>query len=168
MVLNMSEWLQEFLSRDAGPIAQFIKYAIVGGIATAAHIAAFHLLGWKLLPCLQERDWAVQMLHLRVAELDDRTRSRNSMAANGCAFLLSNMVAYALNVLFVFEAGKFSRVVEIGLFYLVSGVSVVIGTSLMGWLIRSYGIRTTYAFVSNLVTALLINYAMRKFVIFNG
>ena len=37
-----------------------------------------------------------------------------------------------------------------------------------GYLIRRHGIRTTYAFGTNILTALLINYAMRKFVIFSG
>jgi putative flippase GtrA len=168
MVPNMTEWLQEFLSRDAGPFAQFVKYVIGGGIATATHIGIFHLLGWRLLPCLEKRDWAVQLLNLRVVELDDKARSRNSMFANGGAFLVSNMVAYLVNIMWVFHPGKHSRIVEIGLFYLVSGVSIVLGTSLMGWLIRKYGMRTTYAFISNLVSALFINYAMRRFVIFNG
>lgn len=162
------ESLQQFLSHDAGAFAQFVKYGIVGGIATAVHIAIFHLVGWKFVPCLEQRDWFVQLLRLEVEVVDDARRSRNSMITNGCAFLVSNMVAYILNVLFVFEAGKYSRALEISLFYLVSGVSIVIGTSLMGWLIRAYGMRTTYAFISNLVTALLINYVMRKHVIFNG
>ena len=164
----MTEHLHEFLSRDAGPFAQFIKYAIGGGIATAVHIVIFHLLGWRVAPCLEKRDWAVELLHLRVIELDDRVRSRNSMLANGGAFLVSNMVAYLVNIMWVFHPGKHSRIVEIGLFYLVSAVSIALGTSLMGWLIRKYGMRTTYAFISNLVSALFINYAMRKFVIFNG
>lgn len=167
----MMEWLQEFLSRHASFIAwlvQFIKYALIGGVATAVNITIFHLLGWKWLPCLQERDWAVQALHLRVEDIDDRRRSRNSMIANGIAFIFSNMVAYIGNVLWVFKSGRHSLVVEIGLFYLVSGVSVAIGTPIMGWLIRRFGMRTTYAFIANLVTALLINYAMRKFVIFEG
>lgn len=162
------EFLKEFLSHDAGPFAQFVKYAIVGGIATGTHITVFHLLGWKLLPCLEPRDWAVRWFHLRVADLDDGRRSRNSMIANGCTFLVSNMVAYILNVLFVFQSGRHSLVVEIGLFYLVSGVSMAIGTPFMGWLIRKFGMRTTYAFGANILTSLLINYAMRRFVIFNG
>lgn len=164
----MMEWLQGFLSQDSGAFAQFIKYAFIGGIATAVNIFIFHLVGWKMVPCLQERDWAVQALHLRVEDLDDNRRSRNSMIANGIAFLFSNMVAYIGNVLWVFKAGRHSFFVEIGLFYLVSGVSVAIGTPIMGWLIRRFGMRTTYAFIANLVTALLINYAMRKYVIFGG
>jgi putative flippase GtrA len=160
--------LEGFMGRDAGPLVQFIKYGICGGLATGAHIVVFHLVAWKLFPALEKNDWAVEWFHLPIAHHDNATRSRNSMIDNGIAFLFSNMVAYVANVLWVFHPGRHSRLVEIGLFYLVSGVSIVIGTSLMGWLIRRYGMRTTYAFCSNLVTALLINYAMRKFFIFNG
>ncbi len=147
---------------------QFVKYVIAGGVATATHITMFHLLGWRLLPCLQKNDWAVTWFGLTVAEVDDATRARRSMINNGGAFLVSNLVAYIINVCWVFKPGRHSFLIEISLFYAVSAVSIVIGTVIMGWLIRRFGMRTTYAFISNLVTALLINYAMRKFVIFNG
>lgn len=160
--------MDQFLGRDAGPIVQFVKYAVGGGVATAAHILLFHLLAWKAFPALQENDWAVKLFKWRVAPEDDKLRSRNSMIDNGIAFLFSNFVAYVINIYWVFEPGRHNVFVEIGLFYLVSGVSIVIGTSLMGLLIRRYGVRTTYAFGTNLVMALLINFAMRKFVIFNG
>ena len=58
--------------------------------------------------------------------------------------------------------------IEIGLFYLVSGAAIVMGTALMGLLIRRFGMLTTYAFGANILAALMINYAMRKFFIFNG
>ncbi len=160
--------IEQFMGRDASPLIQFIKYAIAGGIATAVHITVFHICAWKLFPALQEQDWAVKLLGLRVAPEDDRLRSRNSMIDNGIAFLFSNMTAYLVNIFWVFEPGRYHWLVEVGLFYAVSGVSVVIGTALMGWLIRRYGMTTTYAFITNLVSALLINYAMRRFVIFNG
>ncbi len=160
--------IEQFMGRDASPLIQFIKYAIAGGMATAVHITVFHICAWKLFPALQERDWAVKLLGLRVAPEDDRLRSRNSMIDNGIAFLFSNMTAYLVNIFWVFEPGRYHWLVEVGLFYAVSGVSVVIGTALMGWLIRKYGMTTTYAFITNLVSALLINYAMRRFVIFNG
>jgi len=101
-------------------------------------------------------------------EEDTKLRARNSMIDNGIAFIFSNMVAYVINIYWVFEPGRHPWYIQISLFYLVSGVSVVIGTALMGWLIRRFGMTTTYAFLANLVSALLINYAMRKFVIFNG
>lgn len=164
----MQDLLQGFLGRDAGPVVQFIKYAAAGGIATAVHIAVFHLLAWRLFPALEARDPFVAFFKLTIRDVDDRVRSRNSMIANALAFLLSNFTAYVLNILWVFERGRHGLLVEIGLFYLVSGVSVVLGTGLMGFLIRRFGIRTTFAFGANLVTSLLINYALRKFVIFKG
>ena len=45
---------------------------------------------------------------------------------------------------------------------------MAIGTSIMGFLIRYYGMQTTYAFAANIVSAVMINYAMRKFYIFKG
>jgi putative flippase GtrA len=90
------------------------------------------------------------------------------MKANGAAFIISNFVAYVLNIYWVFVPGRHHWMVEIGLFYLVSGVAIAIGTAVMGFLIRRFGMLTTYAFASNLFAAVMINYAMRKFVIFNG
>ena len=159
---------QQLTGHQAGPFIQFVKYSISGGVATVTHIIIFHLCAWRLFPALQENDWAVQWLKLRVGPEDNATRSRNSMIDNAIAFIFSNMVAYLLNIWWVFHPGRHAWYVEIGLFYLVSGVSLAIGTGLMGYLIRRYGVRTTYAFLCNLVSALLINYAMRKFVIFKG
>ena len=117
---------------------------------------------------LQPDDWFVRLLKLPIQELDDTTRSRNSMRANGIAFVISNLVAYLMNIYWVFVPGRYNWLVEIGLFYLVSGVAIIIGTVLMGFLIRRFGVLTTYAFGSNIFTALMINYAMRKYFIFNG
>jgi putative flippase GtrA len=162
----MFDW-KTLLSPDAGPAVQFIKYAICGGIATATHILIFHLVGWKLFPCLQPNDPFVKHLRLSVPAIDIHRRSRNSMITNVIGFLFSNSVAYLLNIFFVFKSGRHHWMVEFALFYAVSAVSLVIGTSLMGWLIRRFGMMTTIAFGSNIVMALLINFAMRKFVIFN-
>jgi putative flippase GtrA len=149
-------------------IIQFIKYALAGGLATAAHIAVFHLIAWKLFPALQPHDHAVRLLRLRIREINDYQRARNSMISNAMAFLVANMVAYLTNIMWVFERGRHGFFVEISLFYLVSGISVALGTSLMGLLIRRFGMLTTYAFAANIVTAVMINYAVRKFFIFQG
>lgn len=164
----MDDVLRQFLGRDAGPLVQFIKYGICGGIATAVHIVIFHLLAWRAFPALQDKDPMVRVFKLTVPPLDDRTRSRNSMIDNGLTFLVSNLSAYVLNILWVFHAGRYPWYIELALFYAVSGVSMVIGTALMGVLIKRLGMRTTYAFSSNVVVSVLINYAMRKFVIFQG
>ena len=128
----------------------------------------FHVVAWKVFFALQAEDWFVKVFNLPIEELDVATRSRNSMLSNATAFLVSNLAAYLINIYWVFVPGRYHWIVEITLFYLVSGVAIVIGTSIMGVLIRRFGMLTTYAFASNLVTALMINYAMRKFFIFNG
>jgi len=117
---------------------------------------------------LQADDWFVRLLDLPIQEVDDTTRSRNSMKGNGVAFVISNLVAYLINIHWVFVPGRYHWILEIGLFYLVSGVAIVIGTGLMGFLIRRFGMLTTYAFGSNIFAAVMINYVMRKFFIFNG
>ena len=128
----------------------------------------FHLVAWKIFFALQPHDWFVKLFDLPIHEVDDTTRSRNSMKGNAIAFLISNMVAYFINIYWVFVPGRHHWIIEISLFYLVSAVAIVVGTALMGYLIRRFGMLTTYAFGSNIFSALMINYAVRKFFIFNG
>lgn len=153
---------------DPAVIMQFVKYALVGGLATVVHITIFHLSAWKVFPALQAKDHAVRLFKLKIHTINDATRSRNSMIGNIIGFLVANMVAYICNVLFVFQAGKYHIIIEILLFYAVSGVSATIGTALMGLLIRRFGLLTTYAFCSNIFTSVMFNYAMRKYFIFQG
>ncbi len=157
-----------FLGIDAGGLIQFLKYAISGCVATAIHVTIFHLAAWKVFIALQAEDWFVKFFALPVEDLDDATRSRNSMFSNATAFVVSNLAAYLINIYWVFVPGRFHWIVEIALFYLVSGVAIAIGTVIMGALIRRFGMLTSYAFTSNLFVALMINYAMRKYFIFSG
>ena len=153
---------------DGENLFQFIKYGISGCIAVAINVLIFHLAAWKIFFALQPNDWFIRFFKLPIQDLDSTTRSRNSMKANVIAFMFSNLVAYLLNIYWVFVPGRYSRIVEIILFYLVSGFAMMIGTVLMGFLIRQFGMLTTYAFGSNIFTAVMINYVMRKFVIFSG
>jgi len=149
-------------------LIQFIKYGLAGGLATLCHIVFFHLVAWKMFPALQKEDPVVKLLHINIVPINDYHRARNSMVSNFLAFMVSNMVAYITNILWVFEGGRYNFFVEILLFYAVSGISMVIGTSFMGLLIKRFGLLTTYAFGANIVTAVMINYAVRKFFIFQG
>lgn len=158
--------MDQLLAYDSGITLQFVRYAISGALATLTHILIFHLVAWKIFFALQANDWFVRYLNLPIHELDDSTRARNSMKANGVAFIISNLIAYLLNIYWVFVPGRYHWFVEISLFYLVSGVSIAMGTAVMGFLIQRFSMLTTYAFASNIVVALMINYAMRKFVIF--
>ena len=163
------DYVEQFKGIEtSGPVVQFIKYGLAGGIATVVHIFVFHLVAWKVFPSLGKDDFVVVMLGLSVVEVDVASRSINSMLSNFIAFICGNFTAYILNILYVFKAGRHNRFVEIVLFYLVSGTSALVGTALMGLLIRLYGLQTTYAFVANMVSAVAINYVMRKYFIFKG
>ncbi len=160
--------LRKHLSHEAHPLIQFIKYGIAGGIATGTHICIFFLCGWFLLPCLTQDDITVKLLGLTAPALSEATRAWNAGFCSVIGFFVSNALCYILNRLFVFKPGKHHWVVEAGLFFAVSGISLVIGTSIQTFLITHQGVQTTFAFGTNIVSALLINYAMRKFVIFKG
>ncbi len=153
---------------DNPALIQFIKYAVAGALATMTHIVVFHLAGWKIFPVLQAKDLAVRFFKLTITATDDAARARNSMICNGIAFLISNMVAYIINVAWVFHGGRYNFILEILFFYAVSGISVFLGTLLMSVLIRRYGLLTTYAFGANILAEVLLNYVVRKFFIFSG
>lgn len=158
--------LRWFLSHDAGAMAQFIKYGFAGGTATVVHISLFFLIGWRLFPSLTADDWMVRLFNISPGMVDESRRALNAAISNALAFLVANAVAYVLNILFVFKKGRHHWFVEIGLFYAVSAVSVVIGTAFQSFLIARYGMMTTLAFGANTFSSLLINYTMRRFVIF--
>lgn len=153
---------------DIAALIQFVKYALAGGLATITHICVFHIVGWKFFPALQEKDHAVKFFNLKLEEISVEKRAKNSMISNCIAFLVSNMVAYITNILWVFKGGKYHFIIELLLFYAVSGISIVLGTVLMGFLIKRFGMLTTYAFGANIFSAVMINYAVRKFFIFHG
>ena len=165
--------INTFLSHDAGPVAQFIKYAFVGGLATAVNILAFFLAGWFLFPCLTDNDVLVRLLRrfrpaLKVPEAAGRSRAANAIRCNVIAFFFSNTFCYILNRLFVFQPGHHSVVVEAVLFFLVSALSTFVGTAFQTLLIKKANMQTTFAFGANLIASLAINFVLRKFVVFTG
>jgi putative flippase GtrA len=162
----MRKFLSQFKGRQHSPLVQFIKYSIAGGIATVVHVSLFYFSAVKILPALNQHDALAGLLHLNVVSVSDAIRARNSMIDNGIAFLFSNLTAYLINILWVFESGRHNRWIEIGFFYLVSGISTGIGSALMGFLIGRFGVTTTVAFGGSVLVSLLINFVLRKYVIF--
>jgi putative flippase GtrA len=164
----MENILRQFRGQEHTPFVQFIKYGICGCIATVVHIGLFYVAACFLMPALSAQDPVVHALRLTVVPVTDAIRARNSMVDNVVAFIFSNLTAYLLNIFWVFKPGRHHWLIEVGLFYLVSGTSVVIGSSLMGWLIHHFGIVTTLAFGANVIVSFLINFVLRKYVIFKG
>lgn len=160
--------LQQFFQRKASLLIQFIKYSISGGVAVLVNTIVFYLLAWWVLPALNPGDPVVKITGMEVQPLNDAVRAQRAVIDNCVAFMFSNLAAYLLNIYWVFEPGRHHKVVEIGMFYIVSGLSFAIGTALMWMLIHYLSFSTTIAFGAELVVAALINFAMRKYVIFKG
>ena len=157
-----------YLSHDAPPFVQFVKYGLAGGLATAVHILTFFLVGFLLLPCVPADDIVVRILGLAAPAVEEALRARNAVWSNVAAFLVSNAVCYVVNRLFVFRPGRHHVALEFLLFFAVSAVSVGIGTVLIWILVDRFGVQTTYAFGANILSSLAINYVMRKFFVFKG
>lgn len=166
--MNLKERWNHYLSHDAPPLVQFVKYGMAGGVATVTHIFVFFMAGFLLFPCVAPDDPLVKLFGLVAPAVDEALRARYAVFSNVTAFLFSNAVCYLMNRLFVFRPGRHHVVIEFLLFLAVSAVSMVVGTTLMGILIKQFGMQTTYAFVANVFSSLAINYVMRKHFVFKG
>ncbi len=167
----MKKHISAFLAEKENPFVQFIKYGLCGGAATVVDMTVFFLLAWLAFPALTASDPVAALLSkfgLSIQAVSESVRLRNYWIDKGICFLFSNFTAYILNVLFVFKAGKHKRHHELMLFYAVSLISFFFGTFAGDLLIRFGGLDTTYSYVAAMISALLINYAGRKFFIFHG
>lgn len=164
----VEDFLQQFLQREAGPLVQFIKYAIAGGVATAVDMFAFFLLAWLVFPALRDNDPVAMRLGLKLRPVAEEDRSRRFVICTILAFILSNLTAYLINIAWVFTPGRHPWFVEVALFYAVSGISIAIGTAL-GWsMIRFLHLSTSFSYAGKLFASLMINYVCRKYFVFQG
>lgn len=152
-VSDLASWRGYILSQDTHPFFQFVKYGVAGGMAFVVDYGLF---------------WIFESFFFPVAK-GDEGRSFNFYLASAPGFFLANLVAYLLNVRFVFRAGKHKKHIETILFLAVSFVSAVLGLALGAWLVGAYPNLNAYvAKLGGIVTSVLINYVCRKFVIFHG
>ncbi|MFO7536357.1 MAG: GtrA family protein [Kiritimatiellia bacterium] len=151
-------------------LVQFVKYGMSGVVATAVHLVVFYAMAIAVFPALTPVDPFFKIPGMAAFAPVGETlfRLRNVVLSNSVAFVISNLSAYLLNIFFVFKAGRHHRVLEIALFYLVSGVSWFIGTLLQAWLIAHFDLSTTVATGAYMATSLLINFVLRKYFIFKG
>ncbi len=160
--------IEQLGGNDTDGVAQFIKYAICGGLATVTDMAIFYLLSWRFFSALKTDDIAVRIFRLKIKPVTEERRARNFIINTGIAFIFSNFVAYTLNALWVFEPGRHVWYIEMILFYAISLVSIAIGTAL-GWaMIKFMKLSTTSSYIGKLTASLLINFVCRKFIVFKG
>lgn len=166
-------WLAWAASHDTHPLIQFIKYGIAGGFALLTDLVFFTLSNLFLFPI--DPDSSVSLptgglaaLGPWLSEMRHDPSVINYVRCNFIGFLFSNVTAYLLNVKWVFRGGRHRRHLEITLFFAASVVAFVLGTAIGAFLVGSFGLNEYLAKAGNVVGAVLINYACRKFIVFKG
>ena len=157
---------RHILSNEAGPLAQFVKYGIVGVMAMCVQTGIFYILAATCLKCLTADDWAVRLLGLpSVAFTGEEawyaSRGMLAAAATAIGYVIANIFCWLMNRWFVFKPGKFRWYVELGMFFGASTLATIIALGVMKLLIDQFGLMSTLAVVVELIVSFLVNFFIR-------
>lgn len=150
---SWNDRLRGWLSHDAHPLVQFMKYGFAGVCSAITYFGVFALLNETILPAK--------------SGMDGGARGWNFLIDAVVAFVASNVVGFWLNVKFVFKPGRHSRSREIAMFFGLAAVAMVMGTPFGKWIVQNYPAVNEYAALAGTaVFSALVNYTGRKFIIF--
>lgn len=163
--------LNRFLSRDSGAFAQFVKYGVIGVLSTLVQTVIFYVFASTCLKCLTSDDWAVRFLGLpSVAFTGDEAwyASRGMLASLATAggFAVANVFCWLMNRRFVFTPGKFKWYSEFAMFFGTATAATLMAIGVMKVLIDQFAVMTSHAVAVEVAVSFLVNFFMRKFVIF--
>lgn len=144
---------ETLLSREAPFLIQFGKYGVCGVLSVVV-LALMIWAGESLFPEYFSED------------LPDDARAKNNIVLHLVAFIPSNFTAYFLNRWLVFTPGRHSFAREMVLFSIISVTSFGAGEFLQYYLVITYGTKQSIAHASFVVTSALVNFACRKFIVF--
>lgn len=167
-------WLVWAASHDAPPLIQFMKYGLAGVLAMGTDVLFFTLANVFLFPIGDAAESVNRPLSeyaslgVWLREMASDPRVVNYLKCNVIGFFFANIVAYFLNVKWVFRGGRHRRHWEITLFLLVSLISFLLGSALGAYLVGRFGLNEYLAKGGNIVASILINYLCRKFWVFKG
>jgi len=147
---------------------QFFKYMVCGGLAFLVDYTVFYFTSIKVFPALTPDDFVAQLLGLKLDPISEALRLRNYWICIFSGFVVSNIVAYVTNVLFVFKGGKHKVHHEVALFFGVSMIAFLLSSLTGDLLIRFFEVQTSVSKMVAIFFAVLINYSGRKYFIFHG
>jgi len=148
-----------FTSRDAHPLLQFIKYGCCGLAAAITHNGILAILSTTVLP-------AGKGMIVDGQVLDEIVRNRHLLINNLLAWPFGTLVAYFLNIAFVFTPGRHSKLMEFVLFTVVSAIGFFPGIFVVNWLAGHLHLPSTIAQLGFVFTSVIVNFLCRKFIIF--
>jgi len=149
------------ISREAHPLLQFIKYGCCGVVAAITHNGILAILSQTLFP-------AGQGMLVDGQVLEETLRAKNLVVNNAIAWPFGTLVAYWLNILFVFTPGRHSKLTELAMFWIASAIGFFPGGFVAHWLAASYHLPSLIAQLGFVVTSVMVNFLCRKFVIFKN
>lgn len=166
-------FIRKFLSHEAGPFAQFVKYGAIGVLTTLVQLGVFTLLAATCLKCLTPDDLAVRLFKLPAAvftgdEPWHAARWFLAAVATAVGFTVSNILCWLLNRTFVFRPGKYAWHVEFALFFGAAAFATVLALGVQSVLIKYLGMMTSTAVVLEVLVSFAVNFCVRKFLIFKG
>ncbi len=147
--------------RNVPSLIQFSTYVMCGLMATIVHNGLVMVLSLTVLPAM--KDMVVDGV-----VLDESVRKHNLLLSNSIAFPLGCIVAYITNILFVFTPGRHSRFKEMFMFFGVAACGFFPSIWIIDFLVGRYGVPSVFAQCAFIITSFLVNFFMRKFVIFKG
>ena len=144
--------LTKFLNEKSHVPTQFVKYGMAGTIAVATHFLIFTLLNESIFPADLGRDGS--------------ERGWNFFWSFTIAFFIANFVAYYFNRRWVFQSGRHTRWVELGLFFAVSTLAYLLGTPLGSFLVARFPFNEYLVYFVVILASVLVNFVGRKLIVF--
>lgn len=148
-------------NRDVPPLVQFLVYATCGVAATVIHQGLVAVLSATVLP-------AMKGMVIDGEVLPEALRKHNLLLANTIAFPCGAIAAYITNILFVFTPGRHSKATEMFLFFGVAACGFFPGLWIIDFLVGRYAVPSSFAQLAFVFTSFIVNFAMRKLVIFKN
>jgi len=169
--------LRDLLSNEAKGFVQFVKYGVIGVMATAVQTGIFYVLAFTCLKCItpddvvvvKAQEWlSVTLPSVSFTGEESFLCSRGTLAALATAggFVVANVFCWLMNRWFVFKPGKFRWYAEFGMFFGAATLATVIALGVMKALIDVFGMMTTFAVIVEVFVSFFVNFFVRKFVIF--
>jgi putative flippase GtrA len=162
--VHNNDWstiVQRLREHNVPGLIQFAVYGIFGTLSTVIYMATSLFLSYKVIP-------AMGGMIVNGAPITDSRRARNALINNCIAFLVANAFAYTTNIMFVFKPGLHGPVMQFLLFTAGSGTSFLLSQFAGPYLIKRFGLPTQVALVTNVIASMLMNFAIRKFIVFKS
>lgn len=155
----LREILNRIGRREVPWLVQFSVYAACGVVSALLFVTQVVLLSRWFLP-------AFEGMEVDGQAITQELRARNLFLNNSIAFVSTNLFTYFVNVRLVFKQGRHGVLTEFLFFTAVNLASFLLSQVAGPLLVREWNLPTSVAIATNAVAALLINFASRKFLIF--